>query len=246
VLYRKPDADSVLPSHILPTTYICRYSLALGDSSDMPEVEVLPYAGENDEWHEMTLAAVQMKSRNSSDEEGNKFSDRHRSTYNDVASNSSASALGSDSESDMSYQSPRKRKALEEGIDEGTTEQRYIQVGKDHQVFVPPFNPNLNSISRHPIMVWKSGMINQDWIDEYVVEAAKVLTPFLRERRWTQDEPYAPFPTARLEQISKSLKQRRLPTLSSVSTVSSLGNTKNDALREVDADALLRMFRSMT
>jgi hypothetical protein len=206
----------------------------------MPEVEVLPYAGENDEWHEMTLAAVQKKQKSSSDEEGNKIPGHQRSRYNDIASNSSASGLGSDSESEMSFQSPRKRKAVEEGIDEGTTEQRYIRVGKDHQVFVSPFNPNLNSVSRHPSMVWKPGMISQDCIDKYVVAAAKVLTPFLRERRWTQEEPYAPFPTARLEEISKSLKQQRLPTLSSVSTVSSLATKGNGALREVDADALLR------
>jgi hypothetical protein len=240
VLYRNPNADFVLPSHILPTTYICRYSLVLGDSPDMPGVEVLPYAGENDEWHEMTLAAVQKKLRSSSDEEANKVSGRQRSRYSDIASNSSASGIGSDSESDTSFHSPRKRKSIEEGIDEGTTEQRFIRVGKDHQVSVPPFIPNINSVSRHPIMVWKPEMIHQEGIDNYVCGAAEILTPFLRERRWTQEEPYAPFPTARLEEISKSLKQQRLPTLSSVSTVSSLATRKNDALREVDTDALLR------
>ncbi|KAG7338717.1 ELM2 domain containing protein [Nitzschia inconspicua] len=240
VLYRNPKADAILPSHILPTTYICRYSLALGDSPNMPEVEVLPYAGENDEWHEMTLAAVQKKPTSLSDEEENKIHGLGRNSYNDAASSSSALVIGSDSDSELSFQSPRKRKRVEEGIDEGTTEQRNIRVGREHQVFVPPFIPNLSSVSRHPSMVWKPGMISQEGIDEYVQEAAKILTPFLRERRWTQEEPYAPFPSARLEAISKSLSKQRLPTLSSVSTVSSLATKENEALREVDADALLR------
>lgn len=206
----------------------------------MPEVEVLPYAGENDEWHEMTLAAVQKKPTSSSDEEGNKASGRLRSSYNDNASNSSAFGIGSDSESELSFHSPRKRKRLEEGIDEGSTKLGYIRVGRDHQVFVPPFIPNLSSVSRHPIMVWKPGMISQNKIDEYIEEAAKILTPFLQERRWTQEEAYAPFPSARLEAISKALTQQRLPTLSSVSTTASLATKETGALREVDTDALLR------
>jgi hypothetical protein len=42
-----------------------------------------------------------------------------------------------------------------------------------------------------------------------------------------------------LEELSKSLSQKRLPTLSSVSTVASVTKRKVDALREVDTDALM-------
>ncbi len=87
-------------------------------------------------------------------------------------------------------------------------------------------------------------MITQEKIDEYVQDAAKVLTPFLRERRWTQEEAYAPFPSARFEENFKALSRRRLPTLSSVSTVFSLSTKSADGLREVDADALLTNLHS--
>ena len=240
VLYRNPNADTTLRSHILPTTYICRYSLSIGDTPDLPAVEVLPYAGENDEWHEMTIAAVQKKLNSSSDEE-----EGAPPAYYD--NNSSGVALGQsedDTGSEISFQSPSKRKrgsraVLEEGIDEGTTEERYIQVGRDYQVFVPPYVPNQRSVSRRPTMVWKPGMMEQDAIDSYIDDATKVLTPFLRERRWTHEEPYAPFPSERLEGLSKSLSQKRLPTLSSVSTVGSVTKKSVDALREIDTDALM-------
>lgn len=244
-MYRNPNADTTLPSHILPTTYICRYSLSIGESPDKPAVEVLPYAGENDEWHEMTIAAVQRKLNNSSDEEEDE--DQHRTGY--YENNSSIDASEGDSGSEISFQSPSKRKrggraVMEDGIDEGTTEERYIQVGRDYQVFVPPFVPNQRSVSRHPKMVWKPGMIEQDAIDTYIDEATRALTPFLRERRWTHEEPYAPFPSGRLEELSKSLSQQHLPTLSSVSTVASLATKSVEALREIDTDALLTNLHS--
>lgn len=245
VLYRNPKADTSLPSHILPTTYICRYSLSLGESPEQSPLELLPYAGENDEWHEMTLAAVQRKASSSSDDENNETTPHTTSAgYIDETNAAFGSTTEYESGSEISYQSIRKRKSVDEGIDEGTTEERYIHVGRDYQAFVPPFIPNQSSVSRHPVMVWKPGIISQEKVDEYLEEATKILIPFLKERRWTQEEPYAPFPTARLEELSKSLSQQRLPTLSSVSTVSSLSTEKTEALREIDADALLRNFHS--
>jgi hypothetical protein len=250
VLYRNPDADRELPSHILPTTYICRYSLSIGDNEENPELEIIPYTGENDEWHEMTLAAVQKKQNTTSDDDDE---EEHRNrAFLDTASagNSSSAPNGSgsdeDTESAMSIEDSRKRKRgdAEEGIDEGTTEQRYIKVGKEHQVLVPPFVPNQKSVSRHPIKVWEPGTITQEKIDEYMDEVSKILTPYLRDRRLTQEEAYSPFPTARMEELSQTLAWNRLPTLSSVSTSSSLSTKKVDALREFDCDALLRNLHS--
>ncbi|KAL3917182.1 MAG: hypothetical protein SGILL_004833, partial [Bacillariaceae sp.] len=219
--------------------------LGIGDTPDRPAVEVLPYAGENDEWHEMTIAAVQKKLNSSSDEEGDVQRNAYYNNNNRVAFGQSEDETGSE----ISFQSPSKRKrggraVLEEGIDEGTTEERYIQVGRDYQVFVPPFVPNQRSVSRRPTMVWKPGMIEQDAIDTYIEDATKVLTPFLRERGWTQEEPYAPFPSERLQELSKSLSQKRLPTLSSVATVGSVAEKTVDALREIDTDALMSNLHS--
>jgi hypothetical protein len=231
-------------------------------------VSILPYTGENDEWHEMTLAAVSKKQSNSSDDDDDNdddgADDNNNNSNNEraeeggdsleaaiAANNNNRAAFRAtdyDSESEMSFEDRRKRQkrhgggegGFEEGIDEGTTEQRYIRVGKEHQVFVPPFVPNQKSVSRHPTMVWKPGMITQQEIDDYLEQATKILTPFLRDFGLTQEEPYCPFPTSRLEELSQSMSWNRLPTLSSVSTVSSLSTKKIDALREVDSDLLLR------
>ena len=106
MLYRNPNADATLPSHILPTTYICRYSLSIGDAPDRPAVEVLPYAGENDEWHEMTIAAVQKKLNSSSDEEDGAQPSYYENNSTSVAFGQS----GDDTGSEVSFQSPAKRK----------------------------------------------------------------------------------------------------------------------------------------
>jgi len=195
---------------------------------------VLPYTGENDEWGEMTVAALSCKKRrvDGYDELGGGSNGGGDSSSDDY------------SESESSFGSNRKRRRVgdfaEEGIDEGTTEQRDIQVGRDHQVYVPPFAPNQKIVSRNPIRMWKPNKASQDDIDEYIKQASQILAPFLREHNLVQEEPYAPFPTERMEELSKSLEWNRLPTLSSVSTASSLTKQSVDALREFDIDALLR------
>lgn len=237
VLYRNPKLDSELPSLILPTTYLCRYSLRIDDDA---KVVILPYSGEDDDWGDMTIAALNCKKRkvDSDDDE------------EDELGISSRSGPYPDSDSELSYNNAMGGKAkrrrvgdfatAEEGIDEGTTEQRDIQVGKKYQVYVPPYVPNQPIVSRNPIRMWKPGKIDQEGIDKYVKQASQILTPFLRTNSLTQEEPYAPFPTERMEELSRSLEWKRLPTLSSVSTVSSLTTHKVDALREVNIDALLR------
>mmetsp|Transcript_34089 Transcript_34089/g.81978 ORF Transcript_34089/g.81978 Transcript_34089/m.81978 type:complete len:157 (+) Transcript_34089:121-591(+) len=60
VLYRRPDADKDgLPSHILPSTYLCRYSITIQERDDGDiELFLVPYSGSNDDWGEMTIGAV--------------------------------------------------------------------------------------------------------------------------------------------------------------------------------------------
>lgn len=245
-MYRNPDLDAEIPSFVLPATYLCRYSLRIDDDS---RVVVLPYTGDNDDWKEMTVSALTSKKRSvddsneSLDEEGTKGLFMHnlmtpRQGKNRRASPEDENVYG------MSGQKKRRRVGdfAEEGIDEGTTEQRDIQVGSDHQVSVPPFVPSQQStiVSRNPVRMWKPDSISQEGTDDYIEQAAKILTPYLREHHLTQEEPYAPFPTKRMEDLSKLLSRKRLPTLSSVSSVSSLTSEKVDALREFNIDALLR------
>ena len=252
-MYRHPDLDKAeLPSLILPTTYLCRYSLSINQENeyDPPKVVVLPYTGENDDWGEMTVAALNFKKRDvepenegydeiEGDEQNSRGGKRRRA---DTGSNTSSD---DESESDeLVYGGDKKRRRVgdfaDEGIDEGSTEQRDIQVGRDHQVHVPPYIRNQKIVSRNPIRMWKPDKINQEGTDEYLEQASEILTPFLREHHLTQEEPYAPFPTERMEELSKSLSRNRLPTLSSVSTASSLTTRNVDTLREFNIDALLR------
>jgi len=259
VLYRRPDLDKDdLPSLILPTTYLCRYSLSINqeNENDTPKVVVLPYTGENDDWNEMTVAYLTCKTRSvepeneghdelEGDEQNSQGEKRRKGGLgrhhpNETASNSSSN---NNSENELTYGGDKKRRRVgdfaEERINEGTTEQRDIQVGKDHQVHVPLFMRNQEIISRNPIRMWKPGKISQEGKDEYLEQASRILTPYLREHHLTQEEPYAPFPTERMNELSKSLSRNRLPTLSSVSTASSLTKKNVDTLREYNIDALL-------
>jgi len=232
VLYRKPNLGEEMPSAILPATYLCRYSLCIDDD---PKVVVLPYTGEEDEWKEMTTSALGSKKR------------RVENNPNPGGNTGSGGGGGRNylQSADYGTESGNKKRRrvgdfADEKIDEGTTELREIQVGRDHQVVVPPFVPNQKIVSRNPIRMWKPDKISQEGTDDYIEEASQILTPFLREHHLTQEEPYAPFPTERMEELSKSMEWKRLPTLSSVSTVSSLTTDRVDALREVNIDALLR------
>jgi hypothetical protein len=249
-LYRDPDLDAKIPSHVLPATYLCRYSLRIDGTS---RVVVLPYTGDNDDWKEMTVSALNSKKRSVGDGDG----DSGNSGDNDKQRKSGETSGGqflhnltSPTKQDNGGMGNQKRRrvgdfAETEGIDEGTTEQRDIQIGSDHQVRVPPFVPNQYNnnntiVSRNPVRMWTPDKISQEGTDDYIEKAAKILSPYLREHRLTQEEPYAPFPTKRMEELSKLLRRKRLPTLSSVSSVSSLTTHKVDALREFNIDSLLR------
>ncbi len=255
VLYRNPKLDTEMPSHVLPATYLCRYSLRIDDDS---RVVVLPYTGENDDWKEMTISALNSKKRNIHGDDEDENENGVNLNHNEIGGGNSGHLLHhlltppqakrpSDNTTGMTTSAQKRRRvgdfATEEGIDDGLTMQ--IQVGPDHQVPVPRFDPNKYSnpetiVSRNPVRMWKPDKISQDGTDEYIERAAKILTPYLRMHHLTQEEPYAPFPTQRMEELSRSLSRKRLPTLSSVSSISSLTTHKVDALREFNIDALLR------
>ena len=248
-LYRNPKLDTEMPSHVLPATYLCRYSLRIDDDS---RVVVLPYTGESDDWKQMTVSALNSKKRNVNGD------DEDEEDENEASGGNSGQLLHhlltppqakrtSDNTRGMTTSAQKRRRvgdfATEEGIDDGLTMQ--IQVGPDHQVPVPPFDPNEYSnretiVSRNPVRMWKPDKISQESTDDYIERAAKILIPYLRMHHLTQEEPYAPFPTRRMEELSRSLSRKRLPTLSSVSSISSLTTHKVDALREFNIDALLR------
>ena len=248
VLYRHPDLDKTeLPSLVLPSTYLCRYSLSINQEQEdePPTVVLLPYTGENDDWNEMTIAYLNCKKRPLKRGGGDGMASQTSSSDEEEEEETA----DDDDDSDGSDRAPaNKRRRVgngrstaeqEEGIDEGTTEERDIQVGRDHQVYVPPFARNPQIVSRNPIRMWKPGKISPDGTDEYFAKAAQILTPFLREHHLSQEEPYAPFPTARMEELSKSLRRERLPTLSSVATAASLTGRPLEVLREYNLDALL-------
>ena len=253
VLYRHPDLDKTeLPSLVLPSTYLCRYSLSINQEQEdePPTVVLLPYTGENDDWNEMTIAYLNCKKRPLERGGGDGMASQTSSSDDDDDEEEASDDDDSDG-SDRAHQrtaaankrrrvgNGRSSTAEEEGIDEGTTEERDIQVGRDHQVYVPPFARNPQIVSRNPIRMWKPGKISPDGTDEYFAKAAQILTPFLREHHLSQEEPYAPFPTARMEELSKSLRRERLPTLSSVATAASLTGRPLEVLREYNLDALL-------
>ncbi len=250
VLYRNPDRDTEMPSLVLPATYLCRYSLRIDDDS---RVVILPYTGDSDDWTEMTVAALNSKKRkvDDDDDENDDAANRNDTSgaplLHHLLTPPSAKRGSSDNTTGILTTSAQKRRrvgdfATEEGIDDGITMQ--IQVGPDHQVKVPKFVANQynmsNIVSRKPVRMWKPDKISQEGTDDYIEQAAHILTPYLRQHHLTQEEPYAPFPTQRMEELSRSLSRQRLPTLSSVSTVSSLTTHKVDALREFNIDALLR------
>lgn len=262
VLYRHPDADYPnLPSHILPSTYLCRYSLTIGEQDDgRPEIFLVPYTGMNDEWGEMTIGAVNPPAMHYDNPmEVRVQKESHQDHLDTMSIDNTGSLNGGtddDSESGISQFQARSKKqrrdsnateelpVLEETIDEGTTEQRDIRVGHDHQTYVPPFDRTERSVSRNPELVWKRGGVEQGEIDQYMDGVTNILTPLLRQNMWTQEDPHVPFPIARLEDIAQSLGSERLPTLSSISTASSLSSQKIDALREFDCDAILWNFHT--
>jgi hypothetical protein len=262
VLYRHPDADYPnLPSHILPSTYLCRYSLTIGEQDNgRPEIFLVPYTGSNDEWGEMTIGAVNPPAMHYDNPMDVRVQTESHQDHLDTTSTGNTGSLKAgtddDSESGMSQFEARSKKqrrnsneteglpVLEETIDEGTTEQRDIRVGHDHQAYVPPFDGTQRSVSRNPELVWKRGSVEQGVLDQYMDGVANILTPILRQNMWTQEDPHVPFPIIRLEEIAQSLGSDRLPTLSSISTASSLSSEKLDALREIDCDAILRNFHA--
>jgi hypothetical protein len=245
VLYRRPDADQSLPA--MPSNaYVCRYSMAFGADDDddvQGTVEVTPFSGDNDEWSEILAIPTGFSSKRP--RSGNKDSSEKRlpsskkaySTDGLRSNETMSSTSSSDSETGRSFDHLRPA-----GLDEGTTEQRDIRVGPEHQVPVPAYVPNQKVVSRNPTLAWKRGKISQEEINSFLKQVSKLLSPYLRENRLTHEEPYSPLAWDDMETNIREAGKGQLPTLSSVCTASSLSKKRIDMLRECDVDAILKIL----
>jgi hypothetical protein len=234
LVFRRPDSDP--PA----TGFVCRYRLEIDEST----VQLVPFDGKNqeesdddeedddDDNDDSPPRKVHRKSGGSVDESKLSRSD-------DASTAGSRGTLSSDDEEsdsdERSYQRPRGFPG------EGSTEKREIQVGSKFQVEVPPYQPGLPIRSRNPTLVWKPGKISDDLLDEYFEKVAGILNPYLKEHDLTHDDMYSSLPSNEVERtlLQKKNPEENIPTLSSISTSSSLSPTKNNLLRECDADALL-------
>jgi hypothetical protein len=256
VVYRQPNAEDRTPE--MPNdTFVCRYSLDFeGDS-----VDVTPYEGEDDDWRlvdslEQTLDGDdddgqrpgKRRRHEESQDENSSLEDKQQSddgTSDDDAEEEEDGASvnsGSEDSSNNTVDSDTRKSDDNDSagsIDgEGSTEKRNTRIGSQHQAVVPKFVLNQRVIDRNPTLVWEPGNISEDDLDRYFELAANILTPFLRQNELTDDDPYSPLPMEQMESEAKRANGAK-PTLSAICTASSLSLTRNNLLRECNADALL-------
>jgi hypothetical protein len=223
VIYRRPESDTNLPT--LPKgSYVCRYAIAFGDDTKaQDEVQLTPFAGENDNWNEMLMSPRK------------KIRLFGPSSTKECASSSSSS----DSDDSSSIHSTTTRVAR---VDEGTIEQREIRVGSKHQAIVPDSTTDQSVVSRNPSLVWKAREIPKQSLSLFMEQVAAVLFPYLRENRLTQEEPYSPLEWSEMEAVTKATGSNSLPTLSTMCTSSSLSESSTGMLREFDIDAIMEVL----
>jgi hypothetical protein len=248
VLFRRPsshgDDDKPPTTTILPSnTFVCRYSLNFGNSNSA-QVQVTPFEGENDDWEGVTTEEPPAKKRPRSDSHGQKDDTKlPTAASEDGTGGDSRGSFTSDDDDDDDDDSDSNNDDYRQNggipVAEGSTEKRDIQVGPEYQVVVPEFIPNQKVVSRNPTLVWQPEKISDDELDDYFKQAADILTPFLHKQGWTMAEPYSPLPSDQMERVVIDSGTERLPTLSSISTASSLSGKSNSLLRECDADSLL-------
>jgi hypothetical protein len=239
VLFRQPSHGDDRPPTTLPSnTFVCRYSLEFGNNS--AQVQVTPFKGENDDWEVVTEEAP-AKKRARSESHGHEHDSKLPSASEDGTGGDSRGSFTSDDDDDDDSDSNNDDYRQNGGIPvaEGSTEKRDIQVGPEHQVVVPKFLPNQKVVSRNPTLVWQPGKISDEELDDYFKQAAAIITPFLHKHGLTMSEPYSPLPSDQMEEVVREAGTERLPTLSSISTASSLSGKRNSLLRECDADSLL-------
>lgn len=229
-MYRRPESDQTLPD-IPSTTYVCHYSMDFGvDSRDQGKVDVTPFTGENDEWSDAVATPTLPQPKRSRTSSSSRLISTEGLQSNDTPSTTSSNSESSD---DMMGGAT---------FQEGTTEQRDIRVGKEHQANVPPFVPNQRVVNRKPTLVWKRGKITQPEMAKFFQRVSEILTPYLRDKRLTHEEPYSPLPWDVMERTVHSRGSTTMPTLSSICTAFTLSQTKADLLREYDVDAILTVL----
>ena len=256
---RPPMSSTTLPYSNHKNTFVCRYSLTFG-TSNSAQVQVTPFQGENDEWEVVTTTEEEphpVKKRARSENHGHEKDDASKLPSAAAAAAASEDGTGGDSRgsftsdddddddddddnSDSNINDDYRQNGGIPPVAEGSTEKRDIQVGPEYQVVVPKFIPNQKVVSRNPTLVWQPGKISDDELDDYFKQAADILTTFLHKHGLTMSEPYSPLPSDQMEQVVRdSGTPERLPTLSTISTASSLSGKRNSLLRECDADSLL-------
>ncbi len=239
VVYRSPESDPILP--VMPADmYVCRYSLSFGPSSEAQNeglVRIIPFVGKDDKWDDFVTSS------------GEKAVKRPRTesdpTQPNLPSNPSASATPArhcySENDDSSGEDFQPGNAV---ISEGVIDKRNTRVGSEHQVFVPPFAPNQNIVSRNPTQVWKPNQLSPDELRKFLTMASHILVPYLKQNGLTHTEPYCPLAWDQMEDLSKELGHDKLPTLSTICTASALSEKRTDMLREVDIDSLLRLLHN--
>lgn len=235
VFYRRPESDghsSSVPDGI----YLCRYSIAFGANTSEGKVEVTPFTGDNDEWSDILAATLEPQAVQKTEERQRPSSKKSASSLGSTEDFRSTSTCSTE-DSDSIALAIRTG-----GLDEGTTEQRDIRVGREHQAIVPAFVPNQEVVSRNPTLVWTPNKISQEEMDQFLEQAAQILTPYLRDNKLTHEEPYSPLPPDDMEEMVRARVGEVLPTLCSICTASSLSKKSNNMLRECDGDSILALL----
>ena len=240
VLYRQPDADKDIPD--MPNNaFVCRYSLDF----DGEGVQVVPFAGENDDWtlieslarftpsrQQDTQTACKRAKYDKASDNGQDASDRLAADASETADTDTS---GADSESEEVSE--------DSASDEESTDRREIRIGHEHQVKVAKYVPNRNVTNtyRNPTLVWQPGKISQKELDEYLESVSRILTPYLRKNGLTPDQPYSPLPRDFMEAEAQALNGEK-PMLSQICTSASLSSKRNRLLRECNSEALLELL----
>lgn len=248
VLPLSAKKDEIDEPELPKDAFICRYRIKTvedekdsegpdksTDGGDTPEkkeektfLEVVPYKIE-----EETDQDDDDEDEDYEDESGNRQSDKENDTMGDDDS----------SDNDGTSSDEESRRGIPEG--EGSiTNQGKIHVGPQHQVPVPPYDPNTRIVSRNPTLVWKpQDALTGEQMDDYIKRASAVLTPFAEQQKLVMGtEPFSPIPSEQMEALMRLRNTTEPLTVSSISTSSSLASSsnKNNLLRECDADALLK------
>lgn len=234
IILRRPSLDP-LPSLLPDRVFLYRYSISFGSLTNRGTAVVTAYDGPNDPWPEK-----EPDNNDSSVASSSRMDSRKFGTDSQEASSESSSSSDEESSDEDSVLS--RERGL---VTEGSTTKGNINIGRNYQVVVPPFNPTLQVKSRKPVKVWEpSSILSEEARSSYLSRVADILVPFLKENHLLAEEPYSPLPVAQVEAAHVAAGDPKPPTLSSMSTASSLpGTGKGSRLtRECKVDAILAVL----